>query len=173
LLARDAAVGRFSVDLDTEAQHLSIPGVTADPHFSGVYCCQPGSALVLKTVYYNQCTPGPGVVCYEVLPGELDSRYTTNSVVGTCTTWMGATPTPCAHPAAPSRPGSCLAAPNPPNCPGDSVVVTLTAAGAQVITPLVRPFFSSPGVCPDSSTPSHCYVSLSNSVTMRFEGDTL
>jgi hypothetical protein len=51
------------------------------------------------------------------------------------------------------------------------VVLTLTAAGAQVITPLVRPFFNS-AVCPDPLT-QHCYVALSSAVTMRFEGDTL
>jgi hypothetical protein len=53
------------------------------------------------------------------------------------------------------------------------VVLTLTAAGAQVITPLVRPFFSQPNVCPDTSSPSRCYVALSSTVTMRFEGDVL
>jgi hypothetical protein len=66
----------------------------------------------------------------------------------------------CAHPAAPS-----------PSGPGDSVVVTLKAAGAQVLTPLVRPFFTNSTTCP--STSAHCYVPLSSSVTMRFEGDTL
>jgi hypothetical protein len=53
------------------------------------------------------------------------------------------------------------------------VVVTLTAAGAQVITPLVRPFFANAGKCPDSVTQAHCYVTLSSTVSMRFEGDTL
>src|SRR5262249_50874677 len=147
-LARDAAVGMFSSDLADEARHLSIPGVTADPHFSGVYCCGTGSALVLKTVYYDQCTPRVGPSCPEVQPSDPDRRCATGFVAGTCNSWMATPPVACLHPA-PPKSGSC----NGHACSGDSVVLTLTAAGAQVITPLVRPFFSSTGTCPDNSTP--------------------
>src|SRR5205823_1534806 len=144
---------------------LRVPGVTADPHFGGVYCCAAGSALVVNVVYYDQCTPGVGL-CNPVTSG-LDSRYSSNGVPGGCTSWSNPSPTPCAHPS-PPKSGPC---PPSATCPGDSVVVTLTAAGAQVITPLVRPFFTKPSECPDSSSPSHCYVGLSSTVTMRFEGD--
>jgi hypothetical protein len=167
LLARDAAVGLTYNDLKNEAQHLSIPGVTADPHFGGTYCCAAGSALVVRVVYYDQCTPGVGA-CNQVDLRFLDNRYTSDFQPGLCDDWMMLN-TPCPHPA-PPKGGTCNGL---PSCPGDTVVVTLTAAGAQVITPLVRPFFSNPGACPDNSSPSRCYVPLSSTVVMRFEGDTL
>jgi len=47
----------------------------------------------------------------------------------------------------------------------DSVRVTLVANGAQVITPLVRPFFG----CTNAAIPT-CYVPLTTTVIMRFEG---
>jgi|SRR5579859_2615179 len=175
-LARDAAVGAVQgyplgapgTGLDGEARALKIPGVTADPHFGGSYCCAPGSALVLSVVFYDQCTPGVGA-CARIgdagadALNTLDDRYGTPPYHGTCTTHGT-----CAHP---SPPKSGLCNGNP--CQGDSVVVTLTAFGAQVITPLVRPFFSLPNQCPDNSSPSRCYVPLSSTVTMRFEGDIL
>jgi Flp pilus assembly protein TadG len=70
-----------------------------------------------------------------------------------------------------SCPGAC-AHPSPPNAsgPGDMVQVTLTAGGAQVITPLVRPFFTNSTTC--TNTSPHCYIPLSSTLTMRFEGDT-
>jgi hypothetical protein len=174
-IARDAAVGQVQGyppvppgnGLDGEARALKMPGVTADPHFGGAYCCAPGSALVLSVVFYDQCTPGVGT-CDRIGEGvadplsTLDNRYGTVPYRGTCT------PPGCLHPS-PPKAGTCHGNP----CQGDSVVVTLTAAGAQVITPLVRPFFNQPGQCPDSSSPSRCYVPLSSTVTMRFEGDIL
>lgn len=158
LLARDAAVGVVQADLVQEANTLKIPGVSADK-FPGGYCCGPNAALVLNVTYFDQCMPGVGLSCNPVSPGSLDKRYTSNGVPGTCTA-------PCAHPA-PPKAGAC-----PPSltCPGDTVVLTLTAAGAQVITPLVRPFFQS-AVCTTST--AQCYVALGSTLTMRFEGDTL
>jgi Flp pilus assembly protein TadG len=171
-LARDAAVGAYTgctpwpscrSQLNAKANSFPIPGVTADsPTFTG-YCCTPTSALVLTVIYYNQCTPGAGV-CPPVNPTQLDNRYSTGSPpqLGTCSA-------PCPHPARPSPPGTTTCPPGPNSCPGDTVVVILRAAGAQIITPLVRPFFRDPTWCPDTGA-QHCYVSLSNTVSMRFDG---
>jgi hypothetical protein len=45
------------------------------------------------------------------------------------------------------------------------VRVTVLANGAQVITPLVRPFFG----CSNGSNPN-CFVQLKSATTMRYEG---
>src|SRR5712691_12222709 len=136
-LARDAAVGAYScspaqcgatrADLWNETAALRIPGVTTDPYFTGGYCCTstPPSALVLSVVYYDQCTPGVGVSCSEVAIATLDSFYSTNGVQGGCAHPCGL---PNSHPS-PPKGGAC---PPNPTCTGDSVVVTLKAAGAQV-----------------------------------------
>ncbi len=186
-LARDASVGMYSClpgpggcpggitpDLFNQAQSLTIPGVAADPYFTGGYCCTvgtPGSALQVSVVYYNQCTPGPSAPgCTAVPAGQLDSRFSTGGTNGGCNSWQSGTP--CQHPASPSTPSTPLVPScGLPNCPGDSVVVTFKAAGAQVITPLVRPFFTNSSSC--QVTSAHCYVPLSSSVTLRVEGDTL
>jgi hypothetical protein len=196
LLARDAAVGLYTCggnststcpagytpEVFTEAGNLSVPGVSADSYFGYSFCCNmassssPGSALQVNVIYWNECTPPSPIdltVCQKVNPATLDNRYSSDGVKGTCDNWdpslHGAAARPCIHPAAPAAPGS----PGPPPvscgkalCPGDSVTVTLTAAGAQVITPLVRPFFSGP----NCSGAAACYVPLSSAVTMRFEG---
>jgi hypothetical protein len=175
-LGRDAAVGVFPSDIYSEAQGLKMPGVGPDAYFGGSYCCNvgtPGSALQVNITFYNQCTPVPGVGgCNPVNTATggqagLDSRYSSNGSFGHCDHLSLPPGQVCAHPAAPGPPNSCG---GPVQCPGDSVVVTVTAAGAQVITPLVRPFFSNSTSCQSSS--AHCYVALSSSVTMRFEGDT-
>src|SRR5215469_4825333 len=57
-LARDAAVGMFQGELNAEAGALKIPGVSADAHWSAPCCANPGSPLQLRTVFYDQCTPG-------------------------------------------------------------------------------------------------------------------
>jgi hypothetical protein len=186
-LARDAAVGAFSCtpsqcptpDLWNDATAVPIPGVGPDPHFGGVYCCGPTAALRLNVVYYDECTPGIGG-CKSIENtlgvGFLDNRYSSNGQQGTCgipCTKLFPHPAPPAAPNPPAgQPQNCDTGPGNP-CPGDSVAITLTAAGAQVITPLVRPFFTRQGECPDNTTPSHCYVPLSSTVIMRFEGDTL
>jgi hypothetical protein len=159
-LARDAAVGAYQVDLDDKARTFPIAGVTPDAIFGGSYCCTATSALVLTVTYYDQCTPGvPGPPCNPVDPGLLDNRYSQ----GTCAPPLP--PASCAHPARPSP--SCPGRVGP--CPGDTVVVTLRAAGAQIITPLVRPFFQDNTWCPNTGG-AHCYVSVSNRVTARFDG---
>jgi len=176
-LARDASVGMYSCqqdhclggvtpDLWNEASQLTIAGVSQDSFAH--YCCGVGSAIELNVTYYDQCTPGVGS-CSPVNtsdPTQLDKRYSSNGVQGGCT------PNPivaCPHPAGPSLTGTCKG-PGVP-CPGDTVVVTLKAAGAQVITPLVRPFFTNSTTCPTNS--AHCYVPLSSTVSLRFEGTTL
>ncbi|HEY1297269.1 MAG TPA: TadE family protein [Chloroflexota bacterium] len=175
-LGRDAAVGMFSCpqgqcpggvtpDLWNEAKSLNIPGVGADAYFTGGYCCTagtPGSALQVTVTYYDQCTPGVGGCAPLSDLSKLDSRFSSNGSPGTCNLWQ----TPgqaCSHPAPPATANVC----GKPNCPGDTVIVTLKAAGAQVITPLIRPFFG----CPSNSP--KCYVPLSSSATLRVEGDTL
>jgi hypothetical protein len=47
---------------------------------------------------------------------------------------------------------------------GDSVNVTVIADQFEIVTPLVRPFFG----C--STTGQHCYVPLTSSTNMRYEG---
>jgi hypothetical protein len=189
VLARDAAVGLYTCpsmvtcpvgykpQVFTEAENLSVPGVSADPYFGNSFCCNvasgsaPGSALQVRIVYWDECSP-PDPSCPEVSTATLDSRYSSDGVQGGCTKWQLPPPNNvCDHPAGPAAPGS----PGPPQvtcgkslCPGDSVTLTLTAAGAQVITPLVRPFFANSTGC--QATSAHCYVPLSSSVTMRFEG---
>jgi hypothetical protein len=170
-LARDAAVGAYTGDctpwpncqteLDAKASLFPIPGVTADAIFGGNYCCTPTSALVLSVTYYQQCTPGV-LGCVPVDPATLDNRYSTTIPPSTTRVQGGCTPplppATCAHPARPSPAG-----------PGDTVVVTFRAAGAQIITPLVRPFFRDATYCPDTGG-ARCYVSVSNKVTARFDG---
>jgi hypothetical protein len=167
-LARDAALGMHYDDLINEAKALAVPGVSGDPYFgANGFCCvvgTPGSALQLQVIYYNECTPDlpSGPVCHEVnaldpSSNGLDSHYTSHQVQGHCLAG-------CLHPASPGAPNSCGQA----NCPGDTVKLTLTAAGAQVITPLVRPFFTNPVTC--ASSAPHCYITLGSTLTMRFEG---
>jgi TadE-like protein len=196
LLARDASLGMNSCsptqcvgpvpELWNEANAQPIPGVTKDPYFSSRYCCEVpngtptdhGAAVQLMVTYYKQCTP-PVSGCQWITAADqanFDNRFSsndptnpTNVIHGGCSTWT--IQIPCAHPAPPGPANSCPVGTTSP-CPGDVVVLTLKAAGAQVITPLVRPFFGGPA-CPDTSTPSRCYVALNSSVTMRFEGDLL
>lgn len=184
-LGRDAAVGMHSCsqaecppggqpDLWNEAANLKIPGVSADSYFGSTYCCAPkdrsdptshGAAVQLSVTYYKDCTLPVGTASCRAMTnldaGNFDNRFTSNDPSNPFTRIRGGctpTPTPCLHPAGPSA-----------SSPGDVVVVTVTAAGAQVITPLVRPFFSGPA-CTNSGP---CYVSLSTTITMRFEGDTV
>jgi hypothetical protein len=170
-LARDAAVGMYQTDLDDQARALRIPGVTADPRFAGGYCCLPTSAIVLDVTYFDHCTPGVGL-CNEVPIGQLDNRYRSHGTPGTCIPIAGPPPVSCPHPSPPRQQGTC-GTPPPGLCQGDTVRITLAAAGAQVITPLVRPFFARANECPDNSSPSRCYVPLSSTVVMRYEGNSL
>jgi hypothetical protein len=180
LLARDVAVGGFTCSTTTqcsnagvqrqildEASKLSVPGVSADQVFTG-FCCDvgnPGSALQVQVIYWDECSPQVNGCTPLSDPTKLDWRYTSGTMQGTCPSGPGLPV--CLHPAAPAKQGTC-GTPGPGYCPGDSITLTLVAAGAQVITPLVRPFFQNPVSCPPTS--AHCYVALSSTVTMRFEG---
>ncbi|MBV9897375.1 MAG: pilus assembly protein, partial [Chloroflexi bacterium] len=167
LLAREASVGvytcqsaaacppGYTAELLTDAARVPVPGVTGDPYFNNSPCCYVqgspgypnGSALQVSVVYWDECTPSPSGGCSPVAPATLDSRYSSAGVQGGCNLWKNAPPNNvCAHPASPSAPGPCGA-----YCPGDTVTVTLTAAGAQVITPLVRPFFKNSTTCPQTT----------------------
>jgi hypothetical protein len=123
----------------------------------------------VNTTFYNQCTPGVGL-CGTVKTNELDDRFWSNGVQGGC---HASPASPCPHPSPPKAPPVATNCPGAPGttCPGDTVVVTLTAAGAQVVTPLVRVFFANAATCQADSP--HCYVPISSTVSMRFEGDTL
>ncbi len=157
-LARDAAVGSTQAELLATASSYGIPGVTADAGYFSSYCCDPNtSALALTVTYYDECTPGVAGCNPVSVMSTLDHNYG----AGTCNT------APCAHPGRPSA-GGTTTCPGPGPCPGDTVVVTLTARGARVITPLVRPFFH----CSDGGA-APCFVPLSSTATMRFDGSGL
>lgn len=97
-------------------------------------CCAAGNAITVRVQYFTPSSCLPPT-CDPILDGLVDSRYG-----GTC--------------------ASCGYTPHP----GDNVRVTMTVNAAQVITPLVRPFFN----CNNGSRP--CYVKIDNSLTMRVEG---
>ena len=149
-IGRAASVGHFGTDLSTMAKQLVLPGVSATPYSPFVkYCCgESGSndELVISVQYYNgdptlpppaPCIPGASG-CSPVPPSAVDNRY-----------WGGTCPTgpACTHPRR-----------------GDMIVVSLSAPGMEVLTPLVRPFFN----CPSSQL--HCNVKLGSTAMMRYEG---
>jgi len=65
----------------------------------------------------------------------------------------------------PQYPGSTCSGFCPRPVPGDYVQVVLKAHGAQVITPLIRPFFG----CTNGNNPN-CNVTLTSTTMSRFEG---
>jgi hypothetical protein len=101
-------------------------------------CCGPTSAVEVRVEYLPSVNGAP------FGSGSIDKLYPSGDV----DTLGGCTSTPCPHPNA-----------------DDFVRVTVIAHHAQVITPLVRPFFGCPG---NQSTP--CWVALNSTTTMRFEG---
>jgi hypothetical protein len=159
-LARDAALGSSWSQLEARGRTLGVVGVSADNPPFPAYCCGPTDAIQITVTYYDHCTPGVGV-CNTVSPNELDNRYESGGLPGTCSS------TPCPHPSRPRQ--TCTGLPGP--CPGDTVVVTMTAHGAQVLTPLVRPFFTNPSTCPTGG--QRCYVPISSTITMRYDGGQL
>jgi hypothetical protein len=97
--------------------------------------CCGPTSAVELTVTYFDCDPLP---CAAVEPGLIRPAYDPSSKCsGTC--------------------------PNP--APGDYVQVVLQAHGAQVITPLIRPFFG----CTNGNNPN-CNVTLTSTTMSRFEG---
>ena len=141
-VAREASVGGLHDDLRNMVLQVAMPGLTTAIYspFTG-YCCDPGSKLILNVTYYNQCIAGaPGCTAVP-RDSTLDSRVWNG---GSCVPGPGS---PCPHPAM-----------------GDSIEVTLSAPGMEVLTPLVRPFFGCDG------SQLHCNVPLSSTAVMRFEG---
>jgi hypothetical protein len=146
-LARSASVGKNSAFLLDEASSLNVPSVNF-----GVFptaCCSGTSAIEVRVEYFKGSQTPPACPpwqsgCSAFTAGSIDNRYPAGDlgVMGGCS------PSPSCHPIS-----------------DDTVQVTVTAHGAQVITPLVRPFFG----CSNGSNPN-CYVDLTTRTTMRYEG---
>ena len=134
-IARNASVGKKTATLNDEATKLTIPSV--DWNGFGSACCTASSAVHMTVEYFpSNCIPGPGCTAFSA--GQVYTDYGGTYPNGT----------PGGHPAA-----------------DDHLRVTLVAQGAQVITPLLRPFFG----CTNGANPK-CYVPLQSVVIMRYEG---
>jgi len=141
-VARAASVGAEEDELKAMIEALALPGVTRNSvHFPGGYCCDPGDSLELNITFYNNCIPGAPSGCNEVTASQLDDQIWHE---GTCPSSPA-----CQHPA-----------------PGDTIVVSIAAAGMQIVTPLVRPFFRTCRDNPDQP----CFVRIGSTTTMRYEG---
>ncbi len=138
-IARSASVGKPRTVLQAASLKLNLPSI--DPGTK--LCCDSTSAVEVK-IEYLQTVNGP---VYGAAAVGSTYPYPDVDHQGSC-------PDP--------------APPAPPTChplADDLVRVTVIAHGAQVITPLVRPFFGcTNGVNPD------CHVELHSTTTMRFEG---
>ena len=143
-VARAATVGYVATDLSSMVTSLTLPGVSRQSYAPfAKYCCgESGSRdeVVLTVAYYDgssglACIPG-AAGCDPLDANAVDKNY-----------WGGQCVTACAHPAR-----------------GDMIVVSLSAPGMEVVTPLVRPFFG----C--ASDQLHCNVQLASSAMMRYEG---
>jgi hypothetical protein len=134
-VARSASVGKDKDFLEQQTRNLKLPAVNFA--IFPTPCCASTSAVELTVTYHNQCTAGPG--CPPLASNQVLDIYPG----GLCPS-----PGPCPHP-----------------IPGDSVRVVIAAHGAQVITPLIRPFFG----CTDSVNPN-CKVTLTSTTVARFEG---
>jgi TadE-like protein len=165
-VARAAAVGATASDVapnGNQLQHMlesvSLTAVSRDlpvvdgAHFSAYAgkCCldgpawpwpQPTAAIVLNVAYYGSCIPDPSNpgACPAADYSQVDNWY-----------WGGS----CSHPCS-------LATWYPQR--GNTIVVTVVARGATVLTPLVRPFFQCDGASP------RCFVRLASTTMMRYEG---
>ena len=145
-VARATTVGFLATDLTTMVSGLNLPGVSRTPYSPfASYCCGSGGSdgeIVLTVQYYTGCVPG-SAGCNPVSASAVDNHYWGGT--SSCITWP--TPCPSIHPLR-----------------GDMIVVSLSAPGMEVVTPLVRPFFG----C--SSSQVHCNVRLASSAMMRYEG---
>jgi hypothetical protein len=150
-IARSASVGKQQPFLQDEAVHLTVPAVSA-AGFSK-YCCDASSAIEVK-VDYLTCAPSQSCSPDQRRTVEamyIPREYPFRSVDQTGTSQYTA--------------GQCADVPTCHPQPDDLVRITVIAHGAQVITPLLRPFFG----CTDGSQP-RCNVELHSTATMRFEG---
>jgi hypothetical protein len=162
-IARNASIGKQQPFLQDQARHLSVPSVGAQGFVKG-FCCSPpdpgdpddvnrtSSAIEVRVEYFNNCVPSPGT-CDPIVDGgggftiSRDYPYPDLDHHGSGPLAPACNPTAC-HPQ-----------------PDDMVRVTVIAHGAQIITPLLRPAFG----CTNGNNPN-CYVPLTTSVIMRFEG---
>jgi hypothetical protein len=139
-LARNASVGKHQTFLQDEARHLMLPSVSTLG--KNRFCCDVDSAVEVKVEYLPaSCSPSPAN-CAALPESQIGRDYPFPNLDHT---------------------GSCSN-----NCrplADDLVRVTVIAHGAQVITPLIRPFFG----CLDGTKPT-CPVALTSSTLMRFEG---
>src|SRR5207253_2635703 len=119
--------------LTNEASSLVVPSVSASG-FSGGACCSASSAIEIRVDYYAaSCPPWNG--CTPISQNNISMLYPAGDLGTVGTAPAGCTPSPTCGPAA-----------------DDVLRVTVVAHGAQVITPLVRPFFG----CTNGSNP-RCY----------------
>ena len=151
-VARAATVGYVATDLSSMVSSLTLPGVSRQAYTPfAKYCCgESGSRdeVVLSVAYYDgssglACIPGASGCNPLDTSTRVDNHYWGGGF--SCSTW----PIPCAgiHPLR-----------------GDMIVVSVSAPGMEVVTPLVRPFFG----C--ASDQLHCNVQLASSAIMRYEG---
>jgi hypothetical protein len=142
-IARAASVGKRQPTLQIDANRLSLLAV-GTRGFTGGKCCVAASAVEVRVVYLDPSSdpiPGGASQISSLYPyGDVDTR-------GACTDSIPPA-APVCHPFA-----------------NDMVKVTLIAHGAQVITPLLRPIFG----CVNGSS-QDCYVGVSTTTIMRFEG---
>jgi len=136
-IARSASVGKREAFLRDQAEKMVLPSVSTNG-FSG-WCCDPDDALEVTVTYYD---------CSGASPCAMDAISSTNIH----TEYWGGDP-------------ACTTFPPCFPKPDNRVTVTVKAHGAQVITPLIRPFFG----CTDGTNPN-CNVTLTSSTTMRYEG---
>jgi hypothetical protein len=151
-LARSAAVGKNADSLQVAAGQITLFSISTNG-FAGGLCCDANSAVEVKVEYIDKtCSSNPAACAPITASGQiaLDYPLTHLSTRGSCVT---------PPPTIPPVPSLCHPMPD------DTVRVTVIAHGAQIITPLVRPFFG----CSDGAAPN-CNVQLQNSVIMRYEG---
>jgi hypothetical protein len=139
-IARSASVGKGAAFLRDEASRLNVPAIST-AGFTGL-CCDASSAIEVQVEY---------------LSGSF-APYLGSSVAGSFPYPNVDSGGGCSDPAPPASPVCHPLA-------GDLVRVTLRARGAQVITPLIRPFFG----CTNGADPN-CNVHISSTTLMRFEG---
>jgi Flp pilus assembly protein TadG len=152
--ARWAALGNY---MDT----------TSSPTVNGVYAQAKASAIVP-----GLSTSGVKVIAtYTSSSGAYTTKnfcrgYYTTPPTASYTVQVNGASVACAGEPAGSNPPDSNTLSSLPTA-GDSVQVTVIADKFEVITPLVRPFFG----C--STTATHCYVPLTSSTTMRYEGSAV
>lgn len=140
-IARSAAVGKPQLFLQAESQKLNLPAVSIASFPSA--CCGSTSAVEVDIDYLPP-------TCYAGGPCTPYGRSTIDPLHP-----FGTVDVPGA--------GGCGTSCRPQA--DDLVRVTVTAHGASVITPLIRPFFG----CTDGGA-ADCHVAVSSTTVMRYEG---